>query len=152
MRLKKRVGMPSRFIWLAVFVVLLSRLVACGETGPEAAIRAKIDLVQKAAEEKIPRRIVAHVADDFSGNHGLNKQRLRALLAGVFLRYKNINVLITSLEVNIDPQHPILATMQAVVLVTGAEHILPENGRVFQVSGDWRLFEGEWELQRATWQ
>lgn len=136
------------FILLALAILLSG----CNEpSSPEAAIRAKIEAAQQAVEDKDAREAVASLADDFSGNHGMDKQALRRLLAVLFLQHKNIHVVITRLDIKINEYDASTAKMEAVVLATGAERLLPKDGRMLQISGDWLNIDDDWQLKNISW-
>jgi hypothetical protein len=125
---------------------------ACSRTPPEEAILSNIKSMQEAAENKEARSAVKYLADNFSGNREIDKTGLRRILAGVFLRHQNINVAITRMDIEVKAEDPFSAMMNGVVILTGAENILPQDGRVYKVSGEWQLQDDEWMLVRAQWE
>lgn len=125
---------------------------ACSRTPPEEAILSNIKSMQQAAENKEARGAVKYLADNFSGNRGIDKTGLRRILAGVFLRHQNINVAITRMDIEVKTEDPFSAIMNGVVILTGAENILPQDGRVYKVTGEWQLQDDEWILVRAQWE
>lgn len=127
-------------------------LASCSKTPPVEAVQANIDAIQLAIEEKNTGAIMQHVLDTFRGNESLDKSNLRKLLAVHFIRHKNINVVITRMDVNHDPKFPFHASMEGVVALTGAENILPQDGRLFKVSGKWQLHDGDWLLDSLNWE
>src|SRR5688572_19419890 len=122
---------------------LLLFLAACGGAGPEAEIRENIAFMQDAVEAKDSGAVVRYLAEHFSGTHGIDKRDLRRMLMAHFMRHKNINVAITRLDIIVNEYNPVTAQMNAVVIVTGAEGLLPQNGEMINVSGDWELHAGE---------
>jgi hypothetical protein len=150
--------MPRRFIYFSAslreifFCFVFFLLAGCGGEGPEAEIRANIASMQQAVEAKESGAAVEYLAEHFTGSHGLDKQGLRRILLGIFLQHKNINVAITRLDITVDEYNPVNARMEAVVAVTGAQNLLPQDGDLISVSGDWELHEGEWLLVNAHWE
>jgi hypothetical protein len=136
----------------ACFIYIFLALAGCGGEGPEAEIRANIASMQQAVEAKESGAAVEYLAEHFTGSHGLDKQGLRRILLGIFLQHKNINVAITRLDITVDEYNPVNARMEAVVAVTGAQNLLPQDGDLISVSGDWELHEGEWLLVNAHWE
>jgi hypothetical protein len=124
----------------------------CGETGPEAAIRENIAFMQEAVEAKESGAAVKYLADHFTGTYGVDKQGLRRMLMAHFMQHRKIGVTITHLDIQVNEYNPITAEMNAVVMVTGAEGLLPRNGELINVTGDWELYEGEWLLVSAHWE
>jgi hypothetical protein len=132
--------------------LLLVLLAGCGGEGPEAEIRANIASMQQAVEAREPGAVVEHLADHFAGGNGLDKQGLRRILMAQFLQHKKINVAITHLDITVNEYNPVIARMEAVVAVTGAQNLLPQDGDLINVSGDWELHDGEWLLVSAQWE
>lgn len=131
---------------------MLLLLAACGGAGPEEEIRENIAFMQEAVEARESGAAVKYLAEHFAGAHGVDKQALRRILIAQFMRHQNINVAITKLDISVNEYNPVTARMSAVVLVTGAEGLLPRDGELINVSGDWELHEGEWLLVSAHWE
>lgn len=135
-----------------VMAFIAIMLAACGKTPPEEAILANIKASQKAVENRDAGDAVKYLTDNFSGNRGMDKQELRRLLAVIFLQHKNINVVITRMDIKVNEYDPSTATMEGVVVATGADRLLPSDGRIFKVNGDWILQNDEWRLSKISWQ
>ena len=129
-----------------------SLLSACTKSTPEQAIVEHIAEVQAAVEDKSAGRIMDILSDEFIANRELDKKALYRLLIAQFLQHNNINVIVSGLEVELAEHDPYRATMSCSVIVTGAERLLPDQGRIYQVSGRWLLDEGEWLLASLNWQ
>jgi hypothetical protein len=133
-------------------LLLLVPVSACTKTPPQEAILANIQSMQEAAENKEPRKAVEYLAENFAGNHGIDKMGLRRIMAGIFLQHQNINVAITRMNIEINPLDPYRASMDGVVILTGAANILPQDGRMYKVTGEWQLQDDEWMLVQARWE
>jgi hypothetical protein len=131
-------------------VVLL--LAGCAGTEPEAAIRENIAFMQEAVEAKESGAAVKYLAQHFVGTHGVDKQGLRRILMAQFMQHRKISVTMTRLDISVNEYNPITARMDVVVMLTGAENLLPRNGELINVSGDWELHDGEWLLVSAHWE
>ena len=131
---------------------LLLLLASCGTSDPEAAIRANIASMQEAVEAKESGEAVKYMAEHFTGVSGIDKRGIQRLLVWQFMQHKSINVAITHLDIAVNEYNPVTARMEAVVIVTGAEGLLPQNGELINVTGDWELHEGEWLLVSAQWE
>jgi hypothetical protein len=134
---------------IASLVILLA---GCGSAGPEAEIREHIAFMQQAVEARESGAAVKYLADHFNGAHGMDKRGLRRILMAQFMRHKSVGVTITRLDIQVDGHNPVTARMDAVVIVTGAEGLLPQDGDLINVSGDWELHDGEWLLVSAHWE
>ncbi|QID19216.1 hypothetical protein G3580_17280 [Nitrogeniibacter mangrovi] len=138
-------------------IVLLFFCAACTRTPPEEAIRAEVAAIQSALAEHDNGGVRARLAADFQGGSSEAPTRLdpagvRRLLAGYFLRYPHIGVVVTGLTVTPLAHDPTQAWSEASVLLTGAEGLIPETGRIYHVRGLWRQTEGDWRLVRLTWE
>jgi hypothetical protein len=141
--------LQAKYIGLLSSLLLLA---ACGGSEPEAAIRENIASMQEAVEAKESGAAVEYLAEYFTGPHGVDKQGLRRILLAHFLQHKNITVAITRLDITVNEYNPVTAQMDAVVVVTAAEGLLPQDGDLINVSGDWELHDGEWLLVNAQWE
>lgn len=136
-----------------VFCLLILPALSCTtQTGPEEAIRANINAVQQAVEDKDTGEVLDFVTEQFLGNGRIDKQGLRALMLAYYLRHKNINVVVTRMDIEVSPYDPYSAKMQGAVVLTGTDHLLPENGRLVNVSGEWQKYGDDWLLARLDWQ
>ena len=147
--MKKKILITACYLVLPLLFSLVS---ACSKTPAEETILANIHSMQQAAEDKKPRAAVEYLADGFAGNQGVDKMTLRRIMVGLFLRHQNVHVTIPRMDINVNPQDQYSASMEGVVILAGAENILPQDGRMYKVSGDWQYIDGEWMLVRARWE
>lgn len=138
-----------RFILIAILCLLS---VSCSQPPAVEAIQAIMKDIETAAENKNTSEIMQHIHDAFRGNEHVDKSQLRKLLTVHFLRHNNITILITQMDIEHDPAQPYYATMNGTVAITGAENILPQDGRIYSVSGNWELHGDAWLLSELTWQ
>lgn len=140
-------------IFLAVGLVILFS--ACGKTPPEEAIGNNIDEVQLAIREKDNSGVREHLSGQFRGfgerGTALDAENVRQYLAGMFLRYRNINVLFSNTRITVAEYDPYRATSTSSVVVTGADGLIPDTARVYQVKGTWALEDDEWKLLEVSW-
>ena len=134
----------------AVCVILF--LLSCSKSVPEEAILANIESMQQGLEERKASKSIEFMAESFVGSHGLDKKTLRKVLIGQFLRHKNITVVITRMDIEVNPNDPSSATMEGVVVATGADRYLPKDGHIYKVRGDWQQQDDEWVLLRLSWE
>ncbi len=150
--IKNSEKMKTQFFLAVVMMFLLS---ACGKTPPEEAIGENIDALQLAIQEKDNGAVREHLSGQFRGlgerGTHLDAGNVRQYLAGLFLRYRNINVLVSNTRVTVEEYDPYRATSTSSVVVTGAEGLIPDTARIYQVKGIWALEEGEWKLLEVSW-
>jgi len=148
----------TRCAWRHGIAILLAVLcMACARTPPEAAIRAEIAAIETALAEHDNRAVRAHLAPGFQGGPAdapsqLDHSGVQRLLAGYFLRYPNIGVVVTGLTITPLAHDPTQAWSEASVLLTGAEGLIPDTGRIYTVRGLWRQAEGDWQLAELSWE
>lgn len=127
-------------------------LCACTGPAPEEAIKANIRSMQQAVENKKARDAVEFLSGQFVGNAHVDKMSIRRMLLAHFLRHTEIGVTITRLDIEMNEYDPYSASMHATLVVTGAENILPTNGKLLKVSGKWRYIDDDWLLMNADWE
>lgn len=148
----------TRRAWRHGMAILLAVLcAACARTPPEEAIRAEIAAIETALAEHDNRGVRARLAAGFQGGPAdtpsqLDHSGVQRLLAGYFLRYPNIGVVVTGLTITPLAHDPTQAWSEASVLLTGAEGLIPDTGRIYTVRGLWQQSEGDWRLVQLTWE
>ncbi len=142
---------------LLLALILAALLPACSEpVGPEALIRAKIMTMEEALAERSNGDFMDQLSASFSGgradDQSLDREAAQRMLAVYFLRYRNIEVLVSQVDVSIDPYQSGLATSTARVALAGGERLLPDAAGFYRVTGQWQNFDGDWKLTRLTWE
>lgn len=133
---------------MALFVLSMA---ACRQTAPEQQLRTQLTQMQQAVEQRRPAQVIEHVAEDFVGSHGLDRQGIERLLRLQLLRNAQISVVLGPAQVEIGPQGT--ARMRFTALLTGGQGgRLPERGRVHQVDTHWRQVGAQWQLYSAQWE
>ncbi|TDG13405.1 nuclear transport factor 2 family protein [Seongchinamella unica] len=144
---------PALATTIALFVVLLA---ACGQRqGPEQALRESIRELETALAERSPGGVLDKLAESFlggsSGQLDMDKEGAQKALAVYFLRYHRIRVVVTQVEVEIDPYEPALAQATANVALAGGERLIPNSAGFYRVESRWREIDGEWQITRLQW-
>jgi hypothetical protein len=132
----------------AVFAVL-ALLAGCARTPPEEALRATIDTMRAAAEARDADALAAHVAEDFAGPGGMDRDRFRRTAALLWLRSRTVGVTLGPLDVDVRGEH---ATVRFTAMTRGGEGLLPDEAQVYEVDTAWRLEGGDWRLISARWE
>jgi ketosteroid isomerase-like protein len=134
---------------LAAAVLLALALAACGRGDPERELRATIESMAKAIEQRDPGGFLDAVADDFSRESGaFGKQDVTRVLAGVYLRNERIDLAAVVTEVRIEGQR---AFAKVCVVATGGAGLLPERGQAWEFDSAWRRDGGRWKVFNAEW-
>jgi ketosteroid isomerase-like protein len=133
-------------------VVLLLALVAaagCGRSDPERELRATIDSMARAIEQREPAAFLDALADDFSRESGaFGKQDAKRTLVAAVLRNEKINVSAVVTEVRVDGDR---AFARVRVVATGGAGLLPERGQAWDFESAWRRERGQWKVFNAEW-
>lgn len=130
-------------------LVSLLLLAACTRGDPETALRATVADLQAALEERDAAAMQQHLADDFIGNQGLDRDGARRMAAAYVLRHRDVGVSTGPLEVALADAH---ATVRFTVMLRGGSgRLLPDAAQVYDVETGWRLDDGEWKLASARW-
>ncbi|MDR1350538.1 MAG: hypothetical protein LBJ59_07160 [Zoogloeaceae bacterium] len=126
---------------------------ACSRTDPQVALEASAHELQSALEEKDARRVLSLLSEDFATAAPENgREWARRTMLLMFTRYQNIRVMVLSSESRIDAQMPDRASSTAKVALIGAEGLIPDNARQFQVRMGWVKDGKDWKLTRLEWE
>lgn len=125
-------------------------LSGCSRDPDETALRARIDEMVAAAEAREPRRFAEGVAEDFAGDHGLDRSGLQNMLRAQLLRNARVGISILSTNV---VMHGERATVTQQVVLTGGEgSFIPEQYRRLRIESGWRVQDGDWLVYVARWE
>lgn len=137
-------------------VLLIVLLAGCSQrAGPEQAVRESIVTLETALAERSPGDVLDTLADSFlggrSGQLDMDKDGAKKTLAVYFLRYHRIRVVVTQVEVEVDPYEPALARATANVALAGGESLIPNSAGFYQVESHWQEIDGAWQITRLQW-
>ena len=134
-----------------LFPIALALLIAaCAHTPDTDAIRANVQAMAAAAEAQDKAGVLAHVADDFTGNEGeLDRAGVEQLLRARLLAGRSIGVSIGRVEVEVDGDRAI-ARFEATV-TDGSGRWLPDHRAVLKMVTGWRREGREWRCYNAQW-
>ena len=139
--------MTLRFAAPVVFLILFT---GCSKPPDEVRIRAAIDAMVEAVEQKRTGEFMDYVAPDFVGSGDVpGRMDVERLLRFHQLRNKKIGVSVRSVEVEVRDDR---ATAKFNALLTGSENWLPERGKDYAFVTGWRLDAGDWKLINAQWE
>ena len=139
----------QRFV-VSAALALSAALAGCRGQPPEQAVRAQIDVLQQAIDARDASAVEDLLADDFVGNHGMDRRAAKQLAVGVFLRYRDVGARLGPVAVDLHGEDAATARFDAVA-TGGSGGLLPDNGQVYRVETGWRRVGGEWKLVNASW-
>lgn len=140
------VGLARRF---AATLLITAALAACARPAPEEALRQALAGTQAAIESRDAGALSGHLADDFIGPGGLDRDGARRLAAMHFLRHGDVGVLAGPAEIELEGGHA--RVRLAVALSGGSGRLLPDSAQAWQVDTGWRLVDGDWRMTSADW-
>ena len=132
---------------LAALLALASA--GCSRTPPEEALRETIAAMEAAAEARDADALEEHLAADFVGPGGMDRDRVRRTAALLWLRSREIGVTLGPLDVEVTGEH---ARVRFTAATRGGAGVLPDEANVYAVDTAWRIEGGEWRLISADWE
>lgn len=129
--------------------MLLAVLAGCSRPDPETALREAFASLQATIERREPAAMQQHLAEDFIGNDGLDREGARRLAAMLALRHRELAVDTGPLDVQLSGDHAVVRF--TALLRGGAGGLLPEAATLYDVETGWRLEDGQWWLASARW-
>lgn len=127
-------------------------LVACSSPSPEDALNEAAKKLQINLENKQAGAAVRQLHDDFLAQQYYNRQAARQQMLGLFMRYKNVNIMVINRQCQLDAGFNYRGQCTAQVAVTGAWGLIPERLDYYLINSVWELEEGEWRLHKLDWQ
>ena len=122
----------------------------CAKTPPEQALRETLAALQQGIEARDAGTIEEHLAADFVGPDGLDRDGARRLAVLMLMRHDAVGVVLGPLDVQVSGQH---ATVRFTAAATGGSgRLLPDSAQVYQVQTGWRLEDEDWRMTSAIWE
>jgi len=138
------------FILLSLLLIAL--LAGCRKDDPQAALEAAVKQLQDNLQNKRTSAVLEQLTTDFRTEAGDDRNWARQTMMGLFLRYQNIRIYAPSKRSWLDSAIRSRGFTEASVGISGAEGLLPDSARLYQVRLEWRLEDGKWRLSRLAWQ
>lgn len=135
--------------FIIVVGILLVNLSACGSDPDMEAIREGVRNISVAAENHDTQGVIVYIDSSYLGV-GANYQGVTELLQHHFSTNKNINLIISDIEIMIAEDRQ-TARVSVRVLMTSGEGNLPERGRLSAIKSRWKKLDGEWKVIEAAW-
>lgn len=140
--------------WAAVkaagLCLCLALAAGCARTPPEQALREAIAAMEQAAEARDAAAITEHLAEDFDGPGGMDRERFRRYLAVLWLQHQDVGVALGPISIELQDGHA-QASFSAAVR-GGQGRLFADAAQAYQVKTAWRLEDGEWRLISAAWE
>ena len=134
---------------LTALLCALALAGGCSRSDPERELRATIDAMARAVEQRDAAVFLDAMSDDFTRESGaFGKQDAKRVLLAAFLRNERINVTAVVTDVRIEGDR---AFAKVRVVATGGAGLLPERGQTWDYDSAWRRERGQWKAFNAEW-
>ncbi|MED5389898.1 MAG: nuclear transport factor 2 family protein [Pseudomonadota bacterium] len=137
--------------YLVLFTLQLL-IAGCSQTPPEQAILEALEDLETAIEAGNTGAVLDALTDPAAvrhGNHDLQRDELRRLLMGTFLRYPKRQIALTQIDIDVDPITQSHARVTFTAFAWGGQGVMPDNADSYRVVSDWRE-DGEWKIEGLT--
>jgi len=148
-----RTALVCRKISAYLLLIALQLLIAgCTKTPPEQAILDALEKLETAIEAGDTGTVMDALTDPAEiqrGGHILQRDELRRLLMGTFLRYPKRQLALTQINIELDPVTQRHARVTFTAFAWGGQSVMPDNADSYRVVSDWRE-DGEWKIEGLT--
>jgi hypothetical protein len=139
-------------ILLALLLSLLLAVSGCERDDAQAALEKAASELQESLEAKRVAALHDALHPDFLAQDRHDRNWATRTAGTLFLRHRNVRVLVLSRSSWIDPALPSRGFSEAQVTLSGAEGLLPERLGHYQVRLEWWRENQRWLLARLYWQ
>lgn len=137
------------YAWLFALSLVLCAS-GCSRPADEQALRDTIAAMQQAAGRRDAAALVEHVAENFAGARGMDRDALRRMLVVQFMRNQSVGVTLGPITARVDGER---AEAEFRALLAGFdEGLLPARADGYHILTGWRVEDGKWVLERASWE
>jgi hypothetical protein len=147
-----RAALVCRKISAYLLLIALQLLIAgCTKTPPEQAILDALEKLETAIEAGDTGTVMDALTDpaEIQRGHILQREELRRLLMGTFLRYPKRQLALTQINIELDPVTQRHARVTFTAFAWGGQSVMPDNADSYRVVSDWRE-DGEWKIEGLT--
>ena len=143
-----RTALVCRKISAYLLLIALQLLIAgCTKTPPEQAILDALEKLETAIEAGDTGTVMDALTDPAEIQRGgqiLQRDELRRLVMGTFLRYPKRQLALTQINIELDPVTQRHARVTFTAFAWGGQSVMPDNADSYRVVSDWRE-DGEWK-------
>ena len=139
---------------LSLLSVVFLILPACQKDTEQDKIKKLIMNVQKAAEERDIKEILAGISKTYRDPQGLDYDSIKGMLLGYFFRHQKISVYITNLDVAVTDA---TAAAKFEALLSGGAKteslstLMPDALGLYAFDVSFRKESGDWKVVSAKW-
>ena len=143
---------PDRLRRWLLGVAVVACLPACGRDDPKARLEASVGRLQDALEARDVSAAMDLLHDRFRAQGDQDARWARQTMMVMFQRYARVNVVSLGQRIEVDPAPSLTGTIEAQVMVTGAQDLIPERATPYTVRMQWRREGQDWKLYDLRWE
>ena len=147
--LHKAVSRVCQATRVVALLAAWSVLAACAADPPEQRLREAMGGVQSAIEQRDAAALSTHLAEDFIGPDGMDRDGARRMARVLLRRYRNVGVTLGPPDIELRDGH---AAVRFNAVMTGGSGVVPQSARVQEVVTGWREEGDRWRLTSARWE
>ncbi len=132
-------------------LILSASLVACHSQSPVDALDAAAQRLQEGLSNKRSAAVAEQLHQDFSAQQGMDKKAAQQQMLLLFMRFKNVNILVVNRSCQIDNSYYDRGHCSAQVAVSGAQGLIPERADYYKVESEWQFNGKDWQLLKLHW-
>ncbi|NLY15579.1 MAG: hypothetical protein GXZ05_04240 [Gammaproteobacteria bacterium] len=145
--------MTSPFLtFLLPVLLLVASLSGCSKKDPGSALEEAASALEQGISQRQPKAVMKLLHQDFSGNQGLDRHTAQQQMLALFLRYKNIGVMVVNRQCQLDKGFYDRGHCSARVGISGAQGLIPERAELYRVKTTWQLQGKDWQLLKLKWE
>ena len=136
-----------------ISVLAVVSLAACSKKTDADRIRAVINAVQKAAEDRDVRETLSHVDKNYKDPAGNDYQAIKSMMLYYFFRHQKISIIVSNLETAVNGASA-SAHFQAILSgrTGSADNILPDALSAYRFDVSFQNDQGDWKIVSARWE
>ena len=136
---------------------LLTLLLRCSEPSlpAEQQILNNFEEAKTAVEQLNSQKLREILADDFEiigARQPYDYELIKKTMALFRFRKQKVNIIFSSTTVTLDKYNTQLAALESTALITGGRGLIPEDGRLYKVKSQWRLYDEQWKITKLSWE
>ncbi len=143
----------AKALVLSVCLVVLS---FCSKPKPaEEQLLLNLEQAKLAVEQLNADELEDILAPDFKirgPKQNFDLEKIRKTMFLFSLRKQKITIILSNSSVTLDEHSTHLAAINSTAIITGTRGLIPEDGRIYQVKSQWRLYDDEWKLSHLNWE
>ncbi|MGY0632960.1 nuclear transport factor 2 family protein [Luteimonas sp. A478] len=112
-------------------------------------MRQAVAEVQQNIEGRDAGALRRHLAEDFIGPGGMDRDQARRTAALYMMQHQSVGLTMGPLEIQLQEPH---ATVRfSAALTGGSGRLLPDQANLYQVETGWEMEDGQWRITSARW-